>query len=218
MQFRLVYQGKLPSQQGYSKVKEKHEIRRALHKQLRELWETNPFLRERKRTLITSFIPPDSKPSITGSHLIDQRSNTPPKRPILDWIADSHAALGYRFVPLVSSLDGVACAVDILFLRRDEPGSLIKSGGDIDNRIKVLFDAMRIPQASEELKGTHPEQDEDPFFCLLEDDRLITEVKVTTDKLLAPRIFGEHVNDVHLVIHVRTLVLEAREGNRAFLT
>jgi hypothetical protein len=115
-------------------------------------------------------------------------------------------------------LDGVACALDILFLRRDEPGSLIKSGGDIDNRIKVLFDAMRIPQASEELKGTRPDQDEEPFFCLLEDDRLITEVKVTTDKLLAPCGLGERVNDVHLVIHVRTLVLEAREGNRAFLT
>lgn len=218
MQFRLVYQGKLPSQQGNSKVKEKHAIRKALHKQLREMWETNPFLKVRKVTLITNFIPPNSKPPITGCHLIDQRSNTPPKRPVLDWIADSHAAWGFRFVPLISNLDGVACALDILFLRRDARGSLIKSGGDIDNRIKVLFDALRMPQASEELKGSKPDQDEDPFFCLLEDDKLITEVKVTTDKLLAPTGPSQHFNDVHLVMHVRTLVLEAREGNRAFLT
>ena len=136
--------------------------------------------------MVTGFVPPGSRPSITGTPLIDYRSGTPPKRSMLDWVADNYARCGYRFVPLVNNLDGIACALDILFLRRDEPGSLIKGGGDIDNRIKVLFDALRMPKGYQELEGFQPATDESPFFCLLEDDRLITEVKVTTDRLLTP--------------------------------
>src|SRR5438105_4695243 len=38
VEFRLVYQGPLDPQTSQSRVKEKHAIRRALHPQLRELW------------------------------------------------------------------------------------------------------------------------------------------------------------------------------------
>ncbi len=93
---------------------------------------------------------------------------------------------GYRFLPLISQWFSVSCALDILFLRRDGPGSIIHSGGDIDNRIKVLFDALRIPQTCDEVCGDSPTQEEDPFFCLLEDDKLISKVQVETNWLLTP--------------------------------
>jgi hypothetical protein len=102
----------------------------------------------------------------------------------------------------------LACALDILFLRRDQPGDLIKHGGDIDNRIKVLFDALRMPQDEQELTGQKPDVAEDPFFCLLQDDKQITEVKITTDRLLTPQASDEGINDVHLIIHVKTLSLD----------
>jgi hypothetical protein len=110
---------------------------------------------------------------------------------------------GYQFLPLVGGEFGTACSLDILFLRRDNPGNLIESGGDIDNRIKTLFDALRIPEYDNEVDGP-PLSDEWPFFCLMETDQLITEVKITTDRLLAPQADDEHIHDVHLVLHVKT--------------
>ncbi len=44
--------------------------------------------------------------------------------------------------------------------------------------------------------------DENPFFCLLEDDRLVSSVSVTTDRLIVPQKVDERINDVRLVIHV----------------
>ena len=58
-----------------------------------------------------------------------------------------------------------------------------------------------------QVKGLAPGPDEDPFFCLLQNDQLITEVKVTTDRLLTPKADAEHVNEVQLVILVRTVFL-----------
>jgi hypothetical protein len=74
----------------------------------------------------------------------------------------------------------------------------------------VLFDALRMPSNCDEVDGK-PEDDDDPFFCLLEDDRLITEVRVTTDRLLTPLASGENRNDVRLIIHVRTVILDASD-------
>jgi hypothetical protein len=79
---------------------------------------------------------------------------------------------------------------------------LVRNGGDIDNRVKVLFDGLRMPKSAAEIGGFAPEPDEDPFFCLLEDDSLITEVSVTTDRLLIPMVAGDRVNDVLLILHV----------------
>jgi hypothetical protein len=64
-----------------------------------------------------------------------------------------------------------------------------------------------MPQNCDEVQGA-PEQDDDPFFCLLEDDRLITEVKVTTDRLLAATAIDASVNDVRLVVHVQTILID----------
>jgi len=47
MQFRLVYQGRLPAAGNNStRVREKHEIRKVLHKQLARLWQGQPFLKK----------------------------------------------------------------------------------------------------------------------------------------------------------------------------
>ncbi len=55
-------------------------------------------------------------------------------------------------------------------------------------------------------KGQIPPQDspqagEDPFYCLLEDDNLITTLSVTTDRLL---VSPANSNEVFLLIHVVT--------------
>jgi hypothetical protein len=50
--------------------------------------------------------------------------------------------------------------------------------------VRTLLDALRIPDNADETGRATPTEDEKPLFCLLEDDRLISEVKVTADQLL----------------------------------
>lgn len=85
-------------------------------------------------------------------------------------------------------------------LRPDSPGQIINSG-DLDNRLKTVFDALRIPQSKDELGGYDiPDKDEAPMFCLLEDDKLINHVSMETDTLLEPVSSPATENDVRLVI------------------
>jgi hypothetical protein len=79
-------------------------------------------------------------------------------------------------------------------LRPEAPGQTVISGGDIDNRLKTLFDALRMPLPGEihELPG----EGREPFFCLLQDDSLVNNISITTDLLLGPT----NPNEVQLVI------------------
>ena len=211
VEFRLVYQGKLPTEGrgSSSAVKDKHSIRQAVHKQLVNLWTMHPFISKYSvRPAQETKQWPDADYRTTGkthSYLWPFKSESE-----LDRLSEKYAMCGFNFAPLIGGIFGegreTACALDILFLRRDIPGRVV-AGGDIDNRLKVLFDALRMPKNCDEVKGFTPEPDEKPFLCLLEDDSLITEVSVTTDLLLAPRSTNEHVNDVHLVIRVKTLAV-----------
>lgn len=97
----------------------------------------------------------------------------------------------------------MSCGLDVLFLRYDPPGSLVHAG-DLDNRVKTLIDALRKPDHANQLRDNEfPAAYEDPFFVLLEDDKLVTALSVTTDTLLDP---GEtdkpDPHHVHLIITV----------------
>jgi hypothetical protein len=89
------------------------------------------------------------------------------------WQKDCLINVGHwRFLPLVSSRRHLHCSLKILFLRPGPPGKLVSEGGDIDNRIKTLFDALRAPNATE-VPDPNPPGD-GVVCCLLEDDSLIT--------------------------------------------
>jgi hypothetical protein len=70
-------------------------------------------------------------------------------------------------------------------LRRDKPGGIIQAR-DIDNRLKVVFDALRMPKNGIELANCTIDPANDPMFVLLQDDSLISHVAVETDELLDP--------------------------------
>jgi hypothetical protein len=158
MEFRLVYRGPLRTN---GSAKEKHAIRRALHPQLRDLWTRLPL--SEMRWLI-------GDPSQEG----------------LPSISLLRPAWGFMFAPLVSPTVNLVAHLAVDFLRPQEPGMVVSAGGDIDNRLKTLFDGLRMPKTEDEIpKGDVPGEDETPFFCLLEDDVLITALSVRTDRLLA---------------------------------
>ncbi len=193
VEFRLIYQGPLPAEsKGDSRKAEKIAIRRALHFQLAELWK-----QEMKRIMAFSSHPELPKAGRNPEEIAERYK-----------VVNDHDAI-YRFVPLIGERYGAACSLDILFMRRDSPGGVVRHGGDIDNRIKVLFDALRMPQNQRELPDTPQATDENPLYCLLEDDKYITAVTVTTDRLLVPPGAhpGEHVHNVVLVIRVKTVVV-----------
>lgn len=210
MEFRLTYEGRLlGATANDTRVRQKHEIRRKFHVQLRRLWEVNPYLKS--GTPVMSYSMPGSGPRATKTLHSYEHGKT-----MVEFVASKYPMFGYRFVPLVREELSLICSIHILFLRPDRPGSVLKSG-DIDNRIKVLFDALRLPRDKGELGGYDaPGDGEDPFFVLLEDDSLITHVSVETDMLLEPTGEQFDANDTRLIISVKIRPYDINTANEKF--
>ncbi len=194
MQFRLTYEGRLKSGTSAS-PEHKHEIRRFFHPQLRRLWDTHPFFKEDKAWV---YNPPRTK----AKHTSRKRQ-----------LGELCSCCGYKFVPIASNDLLVHCSLDILFLRPDPPGQLLRSG-DIDNRVKTLLDALKMPKGNQDLgRYLTPEADEDPFFVLLEDDAMVTRFAVETDMLLQPTSNNVGRQDARLVISVTLTPYQGIWGN-----
>ena len=122
------------------------------------------------------------------------------KQKILEVFARLSQAAGWNTV----------AELQILFLRPSDPGQLIGHEGDLDNRLKSLFDGLRMPSGVSELPdNAQPGPNEPPFFCLLQDDALVTGFSVVTDRLLIP--VGR--NEVDLTIHARVMATKKSMGN-----
>ena len=192
VEFRLTYEGELLAekvrhQTEAPRAAKKHEIRKHFHKQLKRCWEIMPQLNG--NTVQQALLAVDEGP---------------PDHDIAT-LSAQYARNGYNFVPLVTKDLIVLCALDVLFLRREAPGSVINSG-DMDNRLKTLFDALTMPANLSQLGGyVTPDADETPFFCLLEDDCVVTRLAVETDVLLEPINGKFEPNDARVVITVRLL-------------
>ena len=185
MEFRLTYRGSL---RANGNVDEKQRLRAWFHPQLRTLWQQRPL------NLLTT----------EGNSVLDP----PPGRDtsVLQRVGPSW------FAPLITSQPRLIGSLDILMLRPEPPGAIILRGGDIDNRLKTLLDALRMPHTPDELPGGWVQQpDENPFFCLLEDDALITSIAVASDRLLEERPPAE----VELVIRVVVKATEPTWANMA---
>lgn len=207
MEFRLTYAGPLPATQGNEvgsqrslKPQQKHAIRQAFHRQLKWLWEVTPFLKTGERS---------------GSSALITESSPDPLPHDIESLAARYNLYGWNFVPLVTEDLNLICGLDILLLRPQVPGELI-SAGDLDNRLKTLFDALRIPVDNEGYSNRAPEDGEKRFFCLLEDDKLITKVSVETDQLLEFAEGTPNADAVRLVITVRLRPYEMTLDNMQY--
>jgi hypothetical protein len=189
MEFRLTYAGPLYAHKRNKKWKERslhiHEIRRQFQRQLKILWAIQPALIQAMKD---------------GSTVeVYSGSGCPPLNQIFP-----HD--GFNWLPMVTKHNGLICKVDLLLLRPGPPGD---ARSDIDNRLKVVFDALRKADGPDELgAGTSkgqmkPEGNEDPFFVVLQDDCLITHLSVTTDTLLEPVPNTPPDNAVRLVLDIK---------------
>jgi hypothetical protein len=65
-----------------------------------------------------------------------------------------------------------------------------RSFKDIDNKLKILFDALQMPRVKGEIPvNWTPEKKEKPLLCLLSDDKLIYKLHVDTDFILQEDFF-----------------------------
>jgi hypothetical protein len=130
-----------------------------------------------------------------------------------------------QFIPLVIGAMHAVCELDILFLRRETNESLITKpkdeyGGDLDNRIKIFLDALRVPRASNEIPSNvryEEWENSHKFFCLLEDDALITKLSIEADILPGTYKHAEQ-KDVHIIMTAKIRVTSVVHYNLMFAT
>ena len=224
MKFRLTYEGELratqrdpEAQQSNPLASHKHGIRREFHKQLKYLWKTDPFLSQYRIHPDNPNIGENPDPA-ADSMFARWAPSENQQKPLVEVVASRHEHFGYRFVPLVTKYFRLLCSLHVLFLRHDVPGSAIQAG-DIDNRIKTLIDALRPPQTQNELVDTDstPDEGEDPFFCLLEDDNQVSGFTVETDTLLEAVNEPSDERRVKIVVTVELRPYYATPFNLSFV-
>ena len=173
MRFILHYRGPLKSNGSPS---HKHELRRHFHQQLDMLWSQKPL------DELSFWIQAGG----SGDHYNFLRPMTP-----------------FVFAPLITEEADAVAELDITLLRPEPPGGLISRGGDIDNRLKTLFDALAMPPHPSALPhDVMPAAGEDPLFCLLEDDNLVISVSVRTEQLLEP-VADPATIEVYIAVQTR---------------
>ncbi len=195
MEFTLIYEGPLRSNGDRN---HKHAIREYLRPQMEHLWTLQPLAGMRDGAM--GMPRPRSGDKERGwsdaANVFRTQDNRVEKN-------------GVHFLPLVSQTLKLRAAIDITWFRPAAPGGVLHSG-DIDNRLKTLFDGLQIPPHSNQfpdkpIDGTAAS----PFHCLLQDDALISSLNVDTRRLLRAPARG----DVLLLIHVETMMTEVDFGN-----
>jgi hypothetical protein len=203
MEFRLTYEGiLLGASKNNTRAKRKHEIRKVFHKQLQRLMWMHPAFEQYHADKLT--------------HLPEDDPARAERKRQFERVISNYERCGYHFFPLATRELSLLCSVKILFLRSDMPGGAIRSG-DIDNRMKTIFDALRMPSNKDELGGYDtPGEGEEPFFCLLQDDSLISHAEIETDTLWQPTGDKWDANDARLVVTIRLSPFRVTFANLSF--
>jgi hypothetical protein len=181
MEFCLHYDGKLKSNDN---AKGKHEIRKHFHNQIHSLCASKQF---------KNIFEPDHE----GKRSKDET-------PMFTEIG------GKRFWFLVT--EDLATVVDlkITILLPHPIGQIVKNGGDIDNRIKTLFDALRVPAVESEIPSSDDfDYSQAGMYCLLQDDKLINRVSIQSYQDHDPK----EKDYVKCFIEVQTKITRALWGN-----
>lgn len=200
MRFVLVYAGPLSASGNKSKPQEASEIREKISPQLQTLWDTHHALQVLKeqgfvRDLSIRDVVPYDAPG-GGRYMSPRELFVNYEGKMIDLCAPI-TVHDVQYKPLVRKSLYLTCELDILFLRQQDPGELVSQGGDIDNRIKTLLDALRMPSVDEQSKKPPTSKF---LHCLMESDTLVSRLNVDTDRLLFPKT--AYPNEVHLIITV----------------
>lgn len=200
MRFRLTFEGPLKSNQSKRIAKHKHEVRRYFHPQLKNFWNSHVLLSRYRLTVPYHKISDRPFQGAFGFGLSENDGQS------LEEVISENKDFSrhkYRFVPLVCEKFCLQCSLGVLFLREGPPGTL--TNGDLDNRLKTLLDALRMPTCNELQNVEGPGEEENPFFCLLEDDKFITSLSVESDSLLSSEIDQRNYAKVIIEVNIQPI-------------
>jgi hypothetical protein len=185
MEFCLHYYGKLKSRDN---AVGKHAIRQALHDQVRSLCMSEPFVNAFKSDL-------DGTRQATEKPLFIEHR-------------------GKRYWFLISEHLATVVDLNITILVPHDVGRIIHNGGDIDNRIKTLFDALRAPAVASEIPSPDSfDYGTSGMYCLLQDDKLINRLSIRSYRDHAP-IDGD---SVRCLVEAETKITRALWGSLNFV-
>lgn len=194
IRFRLLYSGPLlGASKSDTRSAHKHEIRKHFSPQLKRLWgNKDPLCYWLQANGSQARLAKGESSGYSAEDMEICRIAG------IEAVANKWRIQNGRFIPLITADLVARCRIDILFLRPEDQNYIIQ-GGDLDNRLKTLFDAFRMPKPNEECGN-----DAEPCFVLLEDDSLISEVAIIADNLLMlPNESEVKINDAFLVIDVQ---------------
>ena len=166
---------------------EKHQIREVIHPQLVDLWSHPP---------LDALVPYALSPEYPEQNVLFQVGP-------------------HKFGCVISERLGCTAALDITLLRPETPGALLAQGGDIDNRLKTLLDALSVPSNPQAIpRKFAPDPTQIPLFCLLQDDALVTGLQIRTERWLNPSAANNA--EVVLLIRVSTFTSKNEWYNVGF--
>jgi hypothetical protein len=179
--FTLTYSGHLPSGNKDSKSEVKHAIRQHFSWQIYNKWQRTKALND-----YLQMSPPLFEHR-AGQWCKPQGEDDP--NPFF-----RVQKCGLTLYPLVTAHNRLSCELEI-WMSVWEP-SLLSPSGDIDNRIKVVFDALRLPEYDHEI----PEEMRNggTLYCLLEDDSMIRKFSVEAEESLTSPLVEQLKVTVHL--------------------
>lgn len=215
VKFTLIYDGDLPSSGNKPKPEFASAIRNVFHDQLADLWDSHIVMRQLARTARVY----KNKQDIIGprSAITELSHFDEPIKPAtanqIDLCAPIPIPKVGDFIPLVRKSLYLACAVDILFLRHEEPFTLMQQGGDLDGRLKTLFDSLKMPNPRDAYRGMPPTAD--PLYVVLEDDALISDFSVKSGRLLGRGAKKKH--EVRLTVDITVKVLRVFDPNQCLI-
>lgn len=201
MKFTLMYEGPLRPSDKATK-EHKHDIRKILNAQLQSLWELEPLRSYRSDAIGDA---PVSPVAAYESARDEEELST----------AEStvQCVAGGFYLPIVTEYLYLLAEVGITWFRQEPPGSLLNIG-DIDNKLKTFLDCLQTPPLGQAVSLGEWNSNASPFYTVLQDDALISSIKVDTVRDLRPRPVGNA--DVLLLVEVRTVVTSAVWGNDIF--
>ena len=176
MEFTLTYRGKLlGASRSNTRADEKQRLREHFGRQIERIW---------KDDIRFNDIDPTSlqEPISTAFDPFDVA------RPIQNWRGFFFRLelKGYTFVPLLTAPVEADCWLVIRLLRPQRPGGIVYTGGDLDNTLKTIFDALRMPREAQEVLDPPAGVTRGLVYCLLADDRLVTRLVIDSKRLLLP--------------------------------
>lgn len=164
MRFPLSYDGPLPStgnsssRRRIAKLPHIWAIRNQVHDQIDRVYNTHPAL---------------------------NAVNTSQSRAAIVLLNNPLLVDGHKFFPIARTELHLRCELDVELHVNHDLASIVSNAGDLDNRIKTLLDALRMPATAQEVQGYMPPTITE-YCCLLEDDILISALRIETFRNTAP--------------------------------